>query len=141
MKRRILSSFAVLSLFVMMGAISTQAQVLLRLHANIPFDFVFNGKSMPKGMYLVEENPTIEGAVQISDSQGRVLAIALSQTISNGSVARGDRLVFHQYENLYFLSQVWSTQDGHQLSSSRMERKLLAETSNPITVVIAAQTK
>jgi hypothetical protein len=143
MNKRILVALTALTLLGIVAVISAQAGVPLVVTANIPFSFVFEGSTLPAGFYYVEAHPLIQGAVQIRDSSGSVLAIALAQTVHSGSNQKGAELVFRRYGHVNVLSEVLPGDGlaGRELAYSRLSQRLAVNMGEPATVVVAAQAR
>ncbi len=143
MNKRILVALAAMSLVGIVAVISAQAGVPLVVKANIPFSFVFEGTTLPPGSYCVESHPMIQDAVQIRDSDGRVLAISLAQAMLSQSNQKRATLVFHRYGNVNVLSAILPGDGlaGRELSHSRLSQRLAANMGEPTTVVVAAQVR
>ena len=105
---------------------SAYAQTI-QVKANIPFNFVVSGKTMPAGAYTIQTYGPADGKtllVRSDDQQEK----AMINAISAQSLEPSDRtkLVFHRYADRYFLSQVWvaGNNRGHQLPKSGRESEV-----------------
>lgn len=111
------------------GVGSTQAQSLAyKMRANIPFDFIVAGKKMPAGEYSIgrAQQDAGDDVLLITSLRGRASAVRSTTPIET-SVPKYDAvLVFHRYQDQYFLFQVWpaGSTTGRVLSESRIEREL-----------------
>jgi hypothetical protein len=143
MNKRMLVALTALPLLGIVAVISAQAGVPLVVKANIPFSFVFEGSTLPPGSYSVEAHPSIQDAVQIRDSDGRVLAISLAQAVHSQSNQKGAELVFRRYGNVNVLSEILPGDGlaGRELAHSRLSLRLAANMGEPATVVVAAQAR
>ena len=74
------------------------------LKADIPFDFYIGGRSFPAGTYTVRL--TAGSAIQVQGQSGNNSMIAMSLPISNDDRIPDSRLVFNQYGNDHFLTEV-----------------------------------
>jgi hypothetical protein len=103
----------VLTLSCLLGlGLSAHAQDLDKIAANVPFDFVAGGKTLPAGTYSVsrvspETNPTL---VIRSSNDDSVFVIPMFvdryAAPVNGSTATQAGLSFEHVGDKYFLSQV-----------------------------------
>lgn len=146
MKKQVLCVVTMLSfLFTLVNAGAAIGGV--RLKANIPFDFTIGKTKLPAGSYTVDGG-IVQGCLRISaeDRSKNVLVSFFGGQFSRKPSQA--KLVFHRYENQYFLSQVWDEGGtvAMQLPQSPAERELvrnlnhLAQNrSEPETVIVLAQ--
>ena len=123
MKRQFFSIFAAGSLVVMLAAAPLFAQSTQTMKAQIPFGFVVGNRTFPAGEYTV--GPA--GAVlQIRSTDGKKSIYALHRSVQRPVTESQWRLVFNQYGDTYFLSELWRPGDntGQQLVMSSHEREL-----------------
>jgi hypothetical protein len=148
MKTKLLAnSIAACSLIAAL-AISLAAPVsaqTLTLHANIPFDFVVAGRTVPAGDYWVGPAANNKSVVLVRNVSSGTAALAI--TFSAPAERPGDRakawLVFHRYGGDYFLAGIW---DGYKaigstipMSSAERERAKTASLGKPEAVVVMAR--
>ncbi len=120
MKRQILGAVVAISLVATLS-IAGMASVFGRLKADIPFDFMVNGKQMPAGKYEVKSadiGNTI--AVHSADRSKAVVAQAATTDSRKGGEPR---LVFRRYGSQYFLAKVVSDTQSIELSRTKAERE------------------
>ena len=99
-------------------------------HAEVPFDFQVNNRTMPAGHYEITEASTISSAydsnvlvIRNMNTGASVIALAPSSKYNN----RGQgKLVFKEFGNRYFLTEVAFQGEsiGHGLTQSHVEREL-----------------
>ena len=148
MKKKLYSTFAMMSLFIALAITSVQAESRGKLEVNIPFDFNVGSKTLPAGEYSVKR--LTQNSMLVVSADGKQSAIV--QTLANAQQGvnekrAAERLVFRQYGNQYFLAQVWMVRDGEgrALNKSDAERKaadtlkLVANDAKPLTVVVTAK--
>ncbi|MFY9532072.1 MAG: hypothetical protein WBC04_21340 [Candidatus Acidiferrales bacterium] len=93
---------------------------------NIPFAFQVDNKTLPAGEYQVWTLPTGDGnyrqLIQRTDCSASVIVMTLT---ADSKDARSEpKLVFNQYGNSYFLSQIWTEAGpGRQLLKSKREKE------------------
>jgi hypothetical protein len=93
------------------------------IKANIPFDFVVAGKTLPAGQYRIVAVPH---RVDLQDAKGRKIAVVLADELPARSVDADSKIIFHCYREQCFLSEVWSPDYEHgQFVSSRYEEELM----------------
>jgi hypothetical protein len=73
--------------------------------ANIPFDFVLGKESFPAGRYSVVITPS--KLLELRDSEGRVLANVLTQSVQGPADPARPRLRFDSEGGQHMLTQVW----------------------------------
>jgi hypothetical protein len=147
-KKKLYSTFAMMSLFIALAITSVQAETQGKLEVNIPFEFNVGSKTLPAGEYSVKRLTQNSMVVISADGTRSVIAQTLGSGQQGANEKRGaERLVFRQYGNQYFLAQVWMARDGdgRALSKSDAERKaastlkLAANDSEPLTVTVTAK--
>jgi hypothetical protein len=132
MAKQILKGTTMLMLIVglaLAAAVVANGQAQPALRAQVPFDFVVGEKTLRAGEYRVSQTGSTGEAVVINSDKGdRILCL------SNNADRFGDRelaakLVFHRYNNTYFLSQVWMAGDstGRELPKTKQERGIERE--------------
>jgi hypothetical protein len=123
MKKQIMRNTAILGLFFMLAIFSVKAQTPGRVEVKIPFDFSAGKANLKAGTYVIRR--TSENALAIRSVDGKTTALVNAPlTIGSRDSKPGERLVFNQYGDRYFLSQVWLSVDtGRQLFTSGVETK------------------
>lgn len=128
MKREILKSFTMLMLTVALAALTVQAQSANQMKANIPFQFTIGNQTLPAGDYIVRYVNQDSGktALLFKSADGRTSRIVNMMSTQKTDVQTKASLVFNQYGESYFLSEVWTGGDqyGLALPKSRTERDL-----------------
>ena len=116
------------------------------MRANIPFDFIVNGKTLPAGNYEVKRlNDEPEGLIIRSVDNKHDHAVFETESTQQNRMPRNDQIVFDRYGDTYFLSEVLTggMETGRRLAPTRAERELKRETqmasnnAQPQTVSIA----
>ena len=108
----------VVALWMTAAPASAQAQKLVR--ADIPFQFVVEGKTLPAGKYDV--SLTASNLLQIRDAKGNGQALAYVTRLAQreGSGEHTTELIFDKTDTQNVLSEVWSTgQDGFYLAGTK----------------------
>jgi hypothetical protein len=130
MKKKLYSTFAMLSIALLMAVVSVQAQSSGKLEVNIPFEFQIGSQMLPAGEYSVKR--LTQNSVLVRSADGKQSAIAQTPravTANGNEKALQEKLVFNQYGNQYFLSQVWMVRgsDGRELYKSDAEHRAARE--------------
>jgi hypothetical protein len=144
MKNQIIKTTAILGLFFMLAIASVNAQTPSRIEVTIPFDFSAGKATLKVGTYSIKR--TSGNVLAIRSADGKTTLIDAPLTIGSRDSKTGERLVFNQYGDQYFLSQVWMTVDtGRQLFTQGAEKKAAREyqlannNAKPKRVEIAAR--
>ena len=121
----------------LLAAAAACAQSSITLNADVPFDFIAGGRTLPAGHYTVNQGTGSTVNIRSHEGKGGTFAMTIPACSPNGRHAA--RLVFHRYGNTYFLSEVWgSGADGSQLPAMRHERQLAAAvTSSSKTIMVS----
>jgi hypothetical protein len=126
MKREILKSFALLMLTLALATLTAQAQSTNQMKANIPFQFNIGNQTLPAGEYTVRYVNQNSGktALLFKSADGRTSRIVNMLPAQRMDAQLKASIVFHQYGDSYFLSEVWTGADeyGLALPKSRAER-------------------
>jgi len=137
MKRQLLILVGGLSLLLAGGSASAQN---LPTKFKVPFDFIANGQTMPPGDYqIVSLGDAGHQALLIKAPQSRDNRLVLIQAVLSAKPAPATKLVFHQYGNVRFLSQVWveGRAYGRELPEGVREKEVAAQSSNQKVEVAA----
>jgi hypothetical protein len=130
MTKKLYSTFAMMGLFLMLAVVSVSAQSRGKIEVNVPFDFSFDNQTLPAGAYSIRQLSQNSMLIESADGQRRVIAQATGRVrLDANEKATQEKLVFHQYGDRYFLSQVWMVRgsDGRELNQSRAERQAARE--------------
>jgi hypothetical protein len=91
------------------------------VQADIPFPFVVTGRTLPAGHYAL----SLGDQIMCITNSNRQTVFVLTSDATNLSTRSSVKLVFHRYENTYFLAQVQSVDGtGKELRRSRSEEEL-----------------
>ena len=127
MKTQALRTFTMLSLVLMLTAVSVCAQSERSGVLNIQFNFIVGGKTLPAGEYTVEPNKKDSQNVWLVQSrEGNASALFTTLPVRANQTQEETKLVFHKYGDQYFLSQIWTPggNTGRELLMPRFEREL-----------------
>lgn len=139
MSKQIFKSFTMLAVAVglalAVGVASANGQMTsTRVIADIPFDFIVGGTTLPSGEYTVSALTTNSDGLRISSRDGKSSVIRLSNLAMDESKKQVARLVFHRYGQQYFLAEVWTGADyGRRLMQSKRERSLRRELASNVS--------
>lgn len=135
MKNVTKSFLLVLALAVLIVAAQAQSPAMMK--GTIPFDFIVANQTVAAGEYTVKMitlNPEIE-AWHGTDGHAFVL-----RTIPLSALGEGTKLVFHRYGDQYFLAEVWSRGESHQVIANARETSLAAtQRFEPVAVLMTSR--
>ena len=103
---------------------------MVKLNANVPFDFVVGDKTLAAGEYSVRQISTNSNeALAIRSSDGNHKAIRLTNAVSSNSPGKRASLTFRRYGSTYYLAQVWlpGSAEGREMLKSKAERTIERE--------------
>jgi hypothetical protein len=130
MKKQALKTFTMLSLLLILTAVSVAAQSERNRIRNIPFSFNVGGKTLPAGEYTVGPNRRDYDKVWLVQSlDGHTSAIVATMSVRASETQEKTKLVFHKYGDQYFLSQIWSvgSNTGREVAETQREHKVRRE--------------
>jgi hypothetical protein len=118
----------ILFLLLTVSSVSVFGQSDRQTVVNIPFDFIVGDKSMSAGEYILERNKRESDTVWTITAKDRSASRRAFLTNSTQSLdpAERTRLVFHRYENQYFLTAftITGSNTGRELRMSDREKNL-----------------
>ena len=128
-------ALSILFLLFAVSSVSVFAQSDRQTVVNIPFDFIVGDKSMTAGKYIIQRNRRDSDTVWTITSKdtGATRKVFLTVPMRSNDTQQDTKLVFHRYENYYFLTAFWTAggNTGRELQPSDRERglgeKLLAQ--------------
>jgi hypothetical protein len=134
MKKQAFKTITMLSLLLMLAAVSVNAQQLSDdlFAVDVPFDFVVSDTKLPAGKYKLRRIISTSSADQllIQNAEALVdLRTGITRPNRASEIQRKSKLVFNRYGGEYFLSQVWmaGSDTGRDLFKSQGERNRAKE--------------
>jgi len=124
----------ILTMVALTGLASAQ-----RITAQVPFEFVANGKTMPAGECKIDFQANGQNALWVSSGGKHTYALSQNSLSSSGQTS----LVFHRYGDRYFLAAI--NRDGHtegySIPMGKVESELRAQnvTENDVMLVASAE--
>jgi hypothetical protein len=140
MKTQTLKNFTMLSLVLMLTAVSVCAQSQRSKVTKIPFSFIVGQKILPAGEYTLELNRKDSHNVWlIQHRDGRTSALFTTMLVRSSETQENAKLIFHKYGAQYFLSQIWTpgSHSGRELPMPRFERELAKKRIELRTIVLS----
>ena len=131
MKTRALVMAAIIALGVMASTRVAEAQQTLTV--NVPFEFAVGNTAMPAGEYLVKVTGP-QGTLQIINRMNSATVFMTTNTTIASEPQATSKLIFNQYGDRYFLSQVWTAgnANGRQLRKSDREKETALVAKNQV---------
>lgn len=134
MKHQALRTISMLSLLLVLAAVSVNAQGRSEnsIASNIPFDFAVDNTKLPAGNYTLQRIALTSSydwvVIKRADGQGDSHTV-MTMPRRTSEVQKQSKLIFNRYDDQYFLSQVWmaGSDTGRDLFQSRNERNLAKE--------------
>jgi hypothetical protein len=126
-KHQLMPLFSAFILAIAVHSEKAQAQVVVRLEANIPFQFSVANTELPAGKYYIrlldDSNLTI---MEISTVDGSSSALFDVRSADVNSPPAKSELNFNKYGNRYFLASLFEEgdADGSKVVESRDEKKM-----------------
>jgi hypothetical protein len=140
MKRHLLILSAI-TLLLTAGSAYAQS---VNLKANVPFDFIVNGRTMPAGPYAVRSLLVGSGmtALQLQNTDSKASVIILPGRTEAKAVPEQSKLVFHRYGANCFLRQIFTAGNaaGRELPKSHWESEVARDYTSQ-DVILAADLK
>ena len=136
MAKQMIKTLSMLTLLAVVALATTavSAQSSRRVVATIPFSFTVGDKDMPAGTYGIQPTSVGSGILRIAGANNSKSVVRLTSSLYRNESAKG-KLVFHRYQDQYFLSEIWSPGEsqGRQLMKSNREKAMQREqlASNP----------
>jgi hypothetical protein len=131
MKKQMFGALAAGCLLALIIAVPARAQMPgAPIRANIPFDFIVRGRTLPAGNYEVmrlTDSPEVLEIRNINDKRDH--SAFETEPFQASKIANRNELVFHRYGDSYFLSEVVTAGEevGRTMPPSRAERQLRRE--------------
>ena len=132
--------FALFALGLLMATASVYAQTI-RVRAEIPFNFVVTGGTLPSAEYTIQSNQSIDHLLTLSSAGQKSIVFLANPCLSLKArkVSGESKLVFRRYGDQYFLSEIWmeGSSVGYQLRKSRHELEMAQNYTVDNVVVLA----
>jgi len=130
MAKQMIKTLSMLMLLavVALAATAVSAQTSRRVVANVPFSFIVGDRELPAGNYGIQPTSMGSGILRIAGTENSKSTVRLTSLLRRNDSGRG-KLVFHRYQDQYFLSEIWVTgeSDGRQLVKSKREKVMQRE--------------
>ena len=128
---------ATFALFILLTPVFAQSG---GYKVQVPFEFAVGKHTLAAGEYQV--SVVKPGMLQVRRTDGAGIATVITANAGGGpSQDLRPRLIFHNYGNQYFLSQVWidDVNPGHELLASAAELEYARAGHQGQTILLAKQ--
>lgn len=125
--KHIQRAIALSGLLVLLTFTSALAQSDRQTIIHIPFNFTVGEKVFSAGEYVIAPNRKDSSTVWvIRHKDGSGATFVLTRPVYSVDPQEKTKLVFHRYEDLYFLSEVWTagSETGREIQISDREKAL-----------------
>ncbi len=143
MHTSVLKAIALLIAFAALAVVPVRAQGHDVVLADVPFSFVVGHTTLPQGKYRIGRASLTSNAISIRSVEDDAAAFVLTQGSVQGDEPSGARLVFNQYGDTHFLSQIWTSGSltGTQIAISDSEREMadLGAERGQVTLLVKAR--
>lgn len=131
--------FALLGLGLLLATVSASAQTVM-LKANVPFNFIVSGKTLPAGEYTIQSLSTIAKVLVLRGSE-KSTDLVMVNSCQSARPSDKSKLVFHRYGDRYFLAQIWTAgnSSGAEFKQSSREAELAMDFPRQEVVLIASR--
>jgi hypothetical protein len=133
MKRQAFSLVSLLTLLLVAGSAFAQT---VHVRGNIPFNFAVGNKTFPAGTYDIGSIESGTGKILLLQARDSNTSMMLNSNAAETlEPADKTKLVFNQYGNRYFLSQIWVNGStlGRQLPKSSGEKEMARDVAQNLT--------
>ena len=123
MTKKHAATLLILVLVGLTGLVNAQMSTMIK--AQVPFEFVANGKTMPAGECTITVVGTSRKVLSITSGKQHAFALSIANESRNES--KETALEFHRYGDRYFLAGIKRAGGtGYELPASGRERELQA---------------
>lgn len=135
-----MKKYGVALLILMLAALTglASAQTTKVITAQVPFDYVVNGKTMLAGECWIKAQGDGRSVLWIASENAGLYV--LPNATESTTTSDMTKLVFHQYGDRYFLASIEREGDsrGYELPASKLEAELRAQNVAEKDVVLLA---
>jgi len=130
------ATLLILTLVAMSGMLNAQT-----IKAQVPFDFMAKGQSMPAGECTVQATGSSQTILLVTCGKQHVMIAPNASETLNPSEATS--LLFHKYGGRYFLAGVTREGEnrGYEIPATKIEKELRAQNIAESNVTLLAYAK
>ena len=144
MRTRTLKTMMMMSILMVLSALSANAQKGGSFAVTVPFDFTVSGKTLPAGQYVFARSAQASSEVIMIRSKERGAYVQTKQ-VQSQDIQEKTKVMFKRYGDQYFLFQIWISgrNIGRELFKStqeqQSERELAQHAIKPDTIAIVVR--
>jgi hypothetical protein len=133
------ATLLILTLLAVPGFVNAEGRQVIK--AQVPFDFMVNGKILPAGDCAIEARG--DGQTYLMVSSGGHSVFVVPNATESLTASADTKLVFHRYGDRYFLSSISreGNSRGYGLPAGKAEKELRAQKAieGDVTLVATVQ--
>ena len=133
------ATLLILTIVALTGLVNAQTRAMIK--AEVPFEFVANGKVMPAGSCTIQAGGDAHTILTIKSGNEQLFVAPNSSESLNPS--ENTSLVFHKYGDRYFLASInrEGERRGYELPAGRLEKEMRAQNAVRSDVILVASAK
>lgn len=133
------ATLLILMMVALTGLVNAQTRAMIK--ADVPFEFVVNGKVMPAGSCTIQVGGDGHTILAIKSGSEHIFVAPNSTESLNPS--EDTSLEFHRYGDRYFLASInrEGERRGYELPMGRLENELKAQNGVRNDVILLASAK
>jgi len=130
------AALLILMLAGLTGLVNAQTQTTVS--AQVPFNYIANGKTMPAGECKVSVDNDGQAILRIASGNKQIFALPI--TNDSAKASEESKLVFHKYGDRYFLASVsrLGQNRSYTLPAGSLEKELRASNVEEKDVMLVA---
>jgi len=136
MKTQLIRNFVV----AILAVASAYAQGSPRLTVQVPFGFHVGASMLSAGEYTVDTD-VAPSVVRLRSADSKSSVMILANAIQTSTTTSQGKLIFNQYGDEYFLSQVWTagSNRGSELRKTKREFEVASHARRGLQPVMASK--
>ena len=136
MKTQLIRNFVV----AILAVASAYAQGSPRLTVQVPFGFHVGASMLSAGEYTVDTD-VAPSVVRLRSADSKSSVMILANAIQTSTTTSQGKLIFNQYGDEYFLSQVWTagSNRGSELRKTKREFEVASHARRGLQPVLASK--
>ncbi len=136
MKTQLIRNFVV----AILAAASAYAQGSPRLTVQVPFGFHVGASMLSAGEYTVDTD-VAPSVVRLRSADSKSAVMILANSVETSTTTSQGKLIFNQYGDEYFLSQVWTagSNRGSELRKTKREFEVASHARRGLQPVLASK--
>jgi hypothetical protein len=124
----------------MLATVSVYGQTVDQMRVTVPFEFSVGDQTLPAGKYIVTRR-TDKGLLELQTADSTRFVTALVRTVDLPNKQWMAKLVFQQYGDQKYLSEMWLNGSLTELLKSKRELMLAKSTPQPRIASVGIRSK